>query len=809
MSRLISSMHEDVESQPHPPNMPVSNGSGGALGSVAYRWYMRRIRLLIHLTLLAFLVSGSLLAALTVRFLLLAAGSQPASSGYWSFVTYSALAFRNALGPGAVIGLVFFVGYGWFRRRLTVVPSPLLFDLGALTAYFISLAVVGLLLPTELTFPRVTWGLAWLFSMIGFAAYSVTRDVGLGIQERAPFSRSAQVFIDAVIIFLALAFSYLIRFDGLPPAVYQRQFLLVAPYLVVAYLVVNQLWGVGRFVWRFTSIREAIVIGLSISTTALLLLVTRIVALEQYADFRVPFGILLVDAPLVYIGLLGVRGLRRIQYRSMVRNGERHPDRANRRRVLLVGAGDAGVQLIDELDRRRDFEVVGFLDDDGRKLKRTIRGVRVLGPTHRVQEIASQKLADEIILSMPSADKSVLRRVVADCEEAGLKVSSVPSLAEILLGRVRVSRLRPVRIEDLLGRDSVEFPADDRQLIRAYAGKRILVTGAAGSIGSEIVRQLRDFRPECLILLDKDENGLYEKALDLREEFEGRVIEVVADVRDRRRLERVFADFQPEVVLHAAAYKHVPMMEHNPSEAVTNNIFGTRNLVETSVQHSCERFLLISTDKAVNPTSVMGASKRMAEMVMRQAAASDPTTKLCCVRFGNVLGSRASVVPVFQKRIAQGKNIKVTHPEIQRYFMTIPEAVQLVLQAGSLATRGETFILDMGDPVKISDLARDLIEQSGLVLGEDIEIEYTGLRPGEKLFEELLTQSEEGVRNTRYPKIFVAEPVARDNAQLRQALDDLDRAVRSDDDSGIYSVFSALEFGYRRQVVPLSSKNAG
>ncbi|MFZ0429906.1 MAG: polysaccharide biosynthesis protein, partial [Acidobacteriota bacterium] len=572
---------------------------------------MHRVRSVIHAALLALLVSGSLMGALTVRFLLLAAGPQGPSSSYWSYVTYSVLAFRNALLPGAVIGLASFVGYRLLRRFVPVERRTLLHDLTALTGYFALMGLFGLLLPPEFTFPRTTWALAWLFSMIGFTAYSATRDVGLGIQERAPFSRSAQLFIDAMVIFLALAFSYLIRFDGLPPVEFQKQFLLVAPYLVVAYLLINQFWGVGRFVWRFTSIREALVIGLSVATTALVLLVARIVVLEHYADFRVPFGILLVQAPLAYIGMLGVRGLRRIQYRSSVRNGRRHPDRSHRRRVLLVGAGDAGVQLLDELDRRRDFQVVGFLDDDRRKLKRSIRGVRVLGTTHNVREIAAAKAVEEIILAMPTAEKSVLRRVVADCEDAGLKVSSVPSLSEILLGKVRVSRLRPVRIEDLLGRDSVEFPADDQQLVRTYAKKRILVTGAAGSIGSEIVRQLKDYRPESLILLDKDENGLYEKALDLREEFEGRIIEVVADVRDRRRLERVFADFQPEVVLHAAAYKHVPMMELNPLQAIANNGLGTEVLARLAERYGVDRFCLISTDKAVEPKTVMGASKAL------------------------------------------------------------------------------------------------------------------------------------------------------------------------------------------------------
>ncbi len=311
--------------------------------------------------------------------------------------------------------------------------------------------------------------------------------------------------------------------------------------------------------------------------------------------------------------------------------------------------------------------------------------------------------------------------------------------------------------------------------------------------------------------MDKDENGLFEVAIDLRENSPTPLVEIMADVRDRRRLAQVFADYRPEVILHAAAYKHVPMMEHNPTEAVANNIFGTRNVVELAVETGAERFLMISTDKAVNPTSVMGASKRVAEMVMRGAAKKTERTRLCCVRFGNVLGSRASVVPTFQKRISQGRNIQVTHPEIKRYFMTIPEAVQLVLQAGSLAGCGETFVLDMGDPVKIADLARDLIEQSGLVLGEDIDIEYTGLRPGEKMFEELLTGREHGVRDTRYSKIFVAQPVNRETAQVREALNRLESAVADGDPAAVYEVFESLDFGYRRRVVAMgkSRKTVG
>ncbi len=757
---------------------------------------------------LGLLVASSLIASLSVRFLFVGpVRDGRTGTGYWNFVSYSVEAFQNAFILSLLVGaVVFFLYQSWKGNGSRSFARELSFGLGGLSVFYGAMTLVGFAVTGTQPFPRVTWLFAGALGMLGFASYKISRRVAPSLRDQLPYSRTAQAFIDAAMIAGALAFSYLIRFDGLPPDHYQKQFLLVVPYAVLLYLGMNMLWGVHSFVWRFTSLREALVIAQSVASAALIALVLRILVLESYDAVRVPFGVLIAHAALSYVGLLGARGLRRIQfnYYNAKRKGTPFPERA--RNILLVGAGDTGMMLTQELAKRPDFNIVGFLDDDPQKRRRVINGIRVLGTTRELRRVAAAHEVGEIVLSMPTAPKSVARRVVADAETLGLRTSTVPSLSEIVLGKVRLGRLRPVRMEDLLGRASIEFAADDRQLIGAYAGKRILVTGAGGSIGSELARQLKDFSPSEIILLDKDENGLYEVAFELREEYGGRIAEVVADIRDVRRLENVFARFRPEAVLHAAAYKHVPMMEHNPSEAIFNNVLGTQNVVETASRHGSSFFLLISTDKAVNPTNVMGASKRVAEMIVRRQASSNGRMRSCCVRFGNVLGSRASVVPLFTKRIAQGRNIPVTHPEIRRYFMTIPEAVQLVLQAGSLARRGETFVLDMGDPVRIVDLARDLIEQSGLVPGEDIEIEFTGLRAGEKLFEELLVDPEGGTRSTKYPKIFI-DPLAEEGAEpLETALAELETAAAAEDFEGIYRAFERLDIGYQRRILPLSER---
>lgn len=747
------------------------------------------------------LVCASLLASLTMRFLLIGyTRLRGSTQSYWDYVNSSTIAFQNAVTPSLIVGCIVFLLYQRFLKPADDSPLWPWIRSGftALTLFFVTMGLAGVIAGETYAFPGATWLPAWLFCLMGYASVMTSRRMGLRLADKLPQSKITQLIIDGFVVTVTLLLSYVIRFDGIPPAPYRWQLLATAPWIIFTYLVMNQLWGVNSFIWRFTSLREALVIAQSLTSTALLLLVLRIILFVSYELVRVPFGILLVHPALTFIGLLGVRGLRRVHYRDREKR-KIQPIEPSSKVVILVGAGNAGTLLLSELERGSDFEVVGFLDDDPRKQKKIISGVRVLGSTRDLKSVAAEREVDEVVLSMPSAPGTILRRIVAECNSIGIPVSSVPSLSQILLGKVSVSRLRPVKMEGLLGRSSVQFPRDDQALVETYGDRKMLLTGAAGSIGSELARQLLEFQPNRLILLDKDENGLYELGLEICETQNANNREVIADIRDRNRLRTVFDRWKPEAVLHAAAYKHVPMMEDNPSEAILTNVFGTRNVVALAVEKGVQFFLLVSTDKAVNPTSVMGASKRIAEMIVRREASRTPNVRFCSVRFGNVLGSRASVIPIFQKRISEGKNLRVTHPQIKRFFMTIPEAVQLVLKAGSLAGQGETFVLDMGDPIKIADLARDLIEQSGLAPGEDIQIEYTGLRPGEKMFEELMTRGEDRIRSTKYSKIFVEAPIQRDHLTLDHALSELEEAVREEDSERIYRVFEDLDIGYQRK----------
>jgi FlaA1/EpsC-like NDP-sugar epimerase len=621
------------------------------------------------------------------------------------------------------------------------------------------------------------------------------------LASRIIYTRPIQLAIDATIVAASFIFAYLLRFDGHLYGYYPHQMVVMLPYAVALFLVVNHLWGINRFMWRYTSFREAVAIAESVGTSAAILLIVWAVFLRVHPALRIPLGVALAHPVLVYFGLVGVRGLRRIQYNRAlnkkddaarpIRNGN-----GVKKRVILVGAGRAGQMLAQELERNPDMEIVGFVDDDRAKIGRSVHGHVVMGTTDDLLPLVREHGVQNVVLSMPSAATRDIRRIVRECERSPVKVLSVPSLTEIVEERVAIGRLRQVHMEDLLGRAAVENLLRDERLLAHYSGKRMMVTGAAGSIGSELVRQIGSLQPDELVLLDKDENGLYEVGLEMKDRLGYRICEVVANVRDRERLARVLKRTRPQVIFHAAAYKHVPMMEAHPSEAILNNVVGTRNLLELSGEAGTDGFVMISTDKAVNPTSIMGASKRVAEMILRNHVVNNGHTRYCCVRFGNVLGSRASVVPLFQKRIAEGKNIPVTHPDIRRYFMTIPEAVQLVIQAGSLATNAETFVLDMGDPVRIVDLARELIQQSGLVLGQDIDIEFTGLRPGEKLYEEPLIDEEDRARSTDYPKIFVAEPLFRDWAEASALIAELVQAAERDDAARICDVLQRLDIGY-------------
>ncbi len=746
---------------------------------------------------LSLLVLSSLIVALTFSFLwtrFRLGISQPLNADH--FVATSALAFRHALLPTLASSLVLFL----LREALLAagrLQSQFLSGLAFLTILFGEMAGISLVVGEGYLFPGETWVVAWGVAVSAFSVSELTRRLDSRATERVLYNRYIQLLVDGSIVAVSLAISYLVRFDADVPSRFVTQLFTILPFFVLAQLGVHYSWGVYQFIWRFTSLKEAIVIGQSVASLALSVIVVRLVFLQEFQLLRVPLGVLVMQPVLAYAGFLAVRVLRRIQHQERFRRDPSYgSDKA--KRMLLVGAGHAGQSLLRELERKPDFRVVGFLDDDPRKRRRTIHGVRVLGKTEDVMSVTEALEVDEVTLCMPAAPREVVRKIVASCEASGINVTTIPSLSEIVAGKVSLSRLKPVRMEDLLRRAAIAYAVDDEQLLGNYRGKRILVTGAAGSIGSELVRQLKEFEPSLLILLDKDENGLFEVGIETGQQSECEVAEVIADIRDPVRLRSVFKRHRPEVVFHAAAYKHVPLMEHHPCEAILNNVVGSRNLVDLSLEFGIGAFVLISTDKAVNPTNVMGASKRIAERIVQEKASRsrDGRPRFCCVRFGNVLGSRASVVLLFQKQIKEGRNITVTHPEVQRYFMTIPEAVQLVIQAGSLGRCGEIFVLDMGDPVKIVDLARDLIKLSGLKLGRDIDIEFTGLRPGEKLFEELLVGEENGIRDTRYPKIFVAQAVRDRWPELEPQLDRLERAARRDDGEAIRDMLRDLDIGY-------------
>jgi FlaA1/EpsC-like NDP-sugar epimerase len=613
------------------------------------------------------------------------------------------------------------------------------------------------------------------------------------IANRFVYTRANQVLIDGALVAIAASAAYLFRFDGELPPDMLRQLGHVLPFAVMLTLWINALAGVYSRIWRFFGLRDAALLAASVGIAFAVSVAWRLYGAEV-AGSAVPFGVLLMFPVFAFATMTAARFCRRLLYRRLTAEETTHGI-VGRKRLLLVGAGEAGLHLVREL-RDSDFEVVGFVDDDEALRGRRIGCTRVLGTTDELETIVGEQEVDEVILCLPTASKSALQRLAARCDALSVKTSAMPTLREVILGQASsLAYLPSVSMESLLGRHSITHPHDAAVLSAIYGGKRILVTGAGGSIGSELVRQLRRFQPAQLILLDKDENNLYEIACEIREDFDA-VVDVIADIRNRASLEKLFQRFQPEVVFHAAAYKHVPLMECYPAEAILNNVMGTRHVAELSRAYGVSVFVLISTDKAVNPSNAMGASKRVAEMIVQSLASPVGATRFCCVRFGNVLGSRASVVPIFQRQIRQGKSITVTHPDVTRYFMTIPEAVQLVIQAGSLGAAGEIFLLDMGEPVKIVDLARHLIELSGLVPEQDIAIEFTGLRPGEKLDEELLTACERNARTTCHSKILVVRAIQHDAPALHAAVAALERAAHDGDVEAIHGLLRSLDIGY-------------
>jgi len=604
--------------------------------------------------------------------------------------------------------------------------------------------------------------------------------------------------VDIVIISVAVFTAYLLRFDF----TIQSEYFKYIPYVIfihgILILIIFTKLKLYKKVWQYASIGELISIIKGVTLAEVLFFVVHFLMIQQaYTSFIIPRSIYLIAWALIILGIGGSRFVWRIYRDDYLKIQPYHT------RALIVGAGAAGALVAKELKHSPHSTVypVAFVDDDPAKQSLEVMGLPIVGTSKDIFSIVKKYDIAEIIIALPSAKKSVISEIIDLCKMTKANIKILPRVSDIVQGKISLNMIRDVNVEDLLGRDPIEV---DLSGIADYVtGQVVLVTGAGGSIGSELTRQIAPFLPKQLLLLGHGENSIYDIELELRDNFPELEIEtIIADIQDRKRLQTLFEEYRPNVVFHAAAHKHVPLMERNPSEAVKNNVFGTKNLAECADRHGVSHFVMISTDKAVNPTSVMGATKRIAEMIV-QHMSRQSKTKFVAVRFGNVLGSRGSVIPIFKEQIKRGGPVTVTHPDMVRYFMTIPEAVQLVIQAGALAEGGEVFILDMGKPVKIVDLARDLIRLSGLEPDKDIEITFTGIRPGEKLFEEILTD-EEGTKATKHDRIFVGKPIEIAEEVFTSLLNRLEEMIYKQNKPATPSEIKGL----LRKIVPFYQKEA-
>jgi FlaA1/EpsC-like NDP-sugar epimerase len=560
-------------------------------------------------------------------------------------------------------------------------------------------------------------------------------------------------------------------------------FLPLLPVVLPTKLLIFGLMGLYRSSWRYVSMRDVAQVAKASFVSFVwifvivygaqnLQFIVRLLGFEEFtfSPFGVggfPESVLVLDFAGTVGLVCGARFLFRL-YHEEVQPAQEGPTP----KVLILGAGDAGENVVREILRQPvlQYRVVGFLDDDRTKWGAQIHGIEVLGGIDHIKDICREHAVDEILIAMPSATRKQIRRVVELCQGTNLRFKTLPAMADLIAGRTNVQQIRDVDINDLLGRAPVQL--DTAEIAKFIDGRVVMVTGAGGSIGSEMCRQVARFRPRRLLLVEQAEQNLFDIDRELRADFPDiDIAAYIADIGDRGRITRVFELQRPSAVFHAAAHKHVPMMELNPGEALKNNILGTRVVADAASKYGCEKFVMISTDKAVNPTSIMGGSKRVAEMYI-QALNERAATQFVTVRFGNVLGSSGSAIPIFQEQIARGGPVTVTHPDMVRYFMTISEAAQLVLQAASMGDGGEIFVLDMGEPVRIVDLARDLITLSGLRPGEDIEIKFIGVRLGEKLYEELAIEGED-VSRTTHPKIGIWQKRSENWDGLLQAIDRL------------------------------------
>ena len=611
--------------------------------------------------------------------------------------------------------------------------------------------------------------------------------------------------VDLLLLVAAHLLAYLIRFDGVIPLEQRANIPAVLAFLLSVKLVLFHLFGVYRGMWRYTSLADLLNI-LKACVVAGFITLGGILLLNRFEGFS--RSVFILDGLLTFVFIAGFRVSLRLACQSafcLPFLGEDTSRRQRRKRLLIIGAGDAAEKLTREINDNKGlpYMVAGFLDDQAAKIGQEIHGIPVFGPIADLAEYAFKTKAQEVLIAIPSASRDQMQRIVELCRSCEIPFKTLPGLGELISDKVSIKAIRDVSFKDLLGRPTVRLELEEIGGI--LAGRSVLVTGAGGSIGSELCRQIVRFRPATLILMDAGEENLYQIEMELLHEHGfSNYVAVLGKVQDKELLASLFAYYRPTVVFHAAAYKHVPLVEENPWEGVYNNIFASKRLMEVSVEYGVDRFILVSTDKAVRPTNVMGASKRMTEILMQgfcglaasgqQPANSDQQstssgrgpkrTRFMAVRFGNVLGSSGSVIPLFRRQIEMGGPVTVTHPDMTRYFMSIEEASQLILQAATMGEGGEIFILEMGTPVRIGQMARDLIRLCGKEPDTEIEIVYTGLRPGEKMYEELITEGE-GIVATTHEKIMVLRGQCASLADLHEPLDRLKDCARRHDAKGI------------------------
>ena len=608
-------------------------------------------------------------------------------------------------------------------------------------------------------------------------------------------SVAVQTLLDATITALAVVAAYLLRFEGFPPPEFVRQLTFAVPAIAVTQAVFNHAFDVYRLKWRFIGIVDIHQIVRPYIAIFGLLVFARAVLPPALSLIRLPLSVIVIQFMAAFGGALAARVLWQLFDRRAAA-ARTSPDKAAGvgRRILLLGAGSIGSMVAKDMTSQPDIEVVGFLDDDPAKLGMVVAGAEVLGPLAALPDLAQRRNVDTVVVCMATMQRDTAKTIWRICDELGLASRIIPPLGDLIRGDSQVTVLRSINLEDLLARETMSAEFFDEAL-KHYQGRRVLIAGAGGSIGSEIARQIARLKPERLLLLDKDENGLYELHREMNAWYPDVQVEyLVRNTRFRKAIAGVFETWKPQVVFHAAAHKHLGLMEDNVCEAALNNIAGTQNLVEESVKHNVDRFVFVSSDKAVKPASVMGATKRLGEMVL-QMNGRDAAGRFCAVRFGNVMGSRGSVIPLFLDQIRKGQPVTVSSPEMTRYFMTIPEAAQLVILAGTLAHTGEVFVLDMADPIRIHDLAHDLIELSGMRPGQDVEIVIKGARPGENLTEELVTKDEK-VERTRIRKIFIIEQKGFSVDVFRDQVERIKSAAADEDAATVAAILEETGIGF-------------